>query len=373
MVVVTAQYRLGPLGWFTHESLRNGNLLDDSGNYGNLDNIMALRWVRASIKAFGGDPDNVTVAGQSAGGYNVGALIVSPIAKGLFHKAISQSGGFNIIPSALGAARAQAAINRILARDGLSSLPADSAAYLREKSAKDILGVYPILPGGMLRDFVGAFGDGIVVSAEGKSALTDPAKFNRVPMILGTNKEEYKVLLRGTYSPEIEIVYQVRTLYESESWRTNAVDEPAAAMSMIQPVYAYQFNYGAYSEKGFNAWPTVAPADVRETIKAANYAIMMGASHSLEIAFFFGKWEYAFHPDFIFREDNKGGREALSDAMVAYLKSFVRTGNPGSVNGVSWRPWSNDKGGPKRIIFDADAAKPRIRMSGIIGHGSQEP
>jgi para-nitrobenzyl esterase len=373
MVVVTTQYRLGPMGWFAHESLRNGDPLDDSGNYGNLDNIMALRWVKVNIAAFGGNPGNVTVAGQSSGGYNVCSLIISPLAKGLFHKAVSQSGGFNTVSLSAGAAGAQAAIDKILARDGLDVLPANGAAYLRGKSASEILGAYPVLSDGMLPSFVGAFNDGAVVRSEGVTALKDPTKFQRVPMILGSNKEEYKELRRSSYTPETEKAYQGRTLYESESWRTNGVDEPAALMSRFQPVYAYQFDYGGYRETGFNAWPTAAPADVGGRTRTANYAVMVGASHSLEIAFFFGKWEYTFRPDLIFREDNKSGREALSEDMVAYLKSFVRTGSPGSVHGVLWEPWSNDKGGPKRIIFDADATKARIRMSDIIGHGSQEP
>ena len=374
MVVVTTQYRMGPLGWFTHESLRRGDPLDDSGNYGNLDIIKALRWVRANIEAFGGDPENVTVAGQSAGGFNVCALIISPEAKGLFHKAISESGGFNGISPAAGAASAQAAISKILAKDGLTALPPKGAAYLRGKSAREIFEGYSVAPSGFLSGFVSVFNDGAVVRAEGKDALNDPAKYNRVPTIPGTNKEEFKVFLRGTYSPETEAAYQANVLRQSESWRATGVDEPATAMTTSgQNVYAYQFNYGAYNKDGFNAWPTAVPTEVKGTTKMYNYAIMLGAAHSLDIAFFFGNWDYLVRPDLIFREDNEPGREALSEDMVAYLASFVRTGSPGTVRGVLWKPWSNEEGGSKRIIFDADATRSKIKMSSIIGYGSQEP
>ena len=94
VIVVTVQYRMSNLGWFRHPSLRQGDatLEDASGSFGTLDNIMALRWVKDNISVFGGDVNNVTIYGESAGGHNVAALYASPLAEGLFHKAIVQSG-----------------------------------------------------------------------------------------------------------------------------------------------------------------------------------------------------------------------------------------------------------------------------------------
>ena len=94
VVVVVVQYRMSTLGWFRHPSLRDGTTSaeDDSGNFGTLDTIMALRWIKENISAFGGDSSNVTIFGESAGGHNVAALYASPLAQGLFHKAIVQSG-----------------------------------------------------------------------------------------------------------------------------------------------------------------------------------------------------------------------------------------------------------------------------------------
>ena len=93
VIVVTINYRLGPFGWFTHPSiqgLQNGD--DKSSNFGTLDIITALDWVKSNISLFGGNPDNVTIFGESAGGHNVFSLLASKKASGLFHKAISQSG-----------------------------------------------------------------------------------------------------------------------------------------------------------------------------------------------------------------------------------------------------------------------------------------
>ena len=96
LVVVTVNYRVGPFGWFTHPALREGapgSELDDSGNYGTLDLVKALHWVRDNIEDFGGDPERVMIAGESAGAFNVLSLLVSPLAEGLFHRAMSESGG----------------------------------------------------------------------------------------------------------------------------------------------------------------------------------------------------------------------------------------------------------------------------------------
>ncbi|MEN8158682.1 MAG: carboxylesterase family protein, partial [Myxococcota bacterium] len=96
VIVVAVQYRLGPLGWLRHAALRAGaDAQDASGNYGTLDLIESLRWVRANIAAFGGDPERVTVFGESAGGRNTFTMIQSPLAKGLFQRAIVQSGGLS--------------------------------------------------------------------------------------------------------------------------------------------------------------------------------------------------------------------------------------------------------------------------------------
>jgi para-nitrobenzyl esterase len=92
VILVTTNYRLGSLGWFAHPKLSEESVNNVSGNYGSLDMIAALEWVKNNIEAFGGDPNNVTIFGESAGGQAVGTLLSSPFSKDLFHKAISQSG-----------------------------------------------------------------------------------------------------------------------------------------------------------------------------------------------------------------------------------------------------------------------------------------
>jgi para-nitrobenzyl esterase len=93
VVFITINYRLGVLGFLAHPELTAESPVKTSGNYGILDQIEALKWISRNIEAFGGDPGNVTIAGQSAGSFSVNALMISPFAKGLFHRAIGHSGG----------------------------------------------------------------------------------------------------------------------------------------------------------------------------------------------------------------------------------------------------------------------------------------
>jgi len=361
MVVVTFNYRLGPLGWFVlPQGLQSGDPLDDSGNYGTLDIIQALQWVWANIAAFGGNPNNVVIAGESAGGFNVCTLLISPEAKGLFHKAVSESGGFYADTNSMeaGRASAQAAIERMLANDGCTDpgcYPSDLKAYLMSKTPEEIFHAYP--GGGMLdmSVFLDRFTDGAVINALGKDALKDPETYSQVPMILGTNKEELKIFITGLYGTMPDEEYQALALYLSMLWQQAGVNDIAAVVSTNkgQPgVYAYQFNYGAYNESGYNAWPY--PLN-----------IILGAMHTIEMPFIFGNWNSYMGGlgSLLFRPDNQEGWEALSESMVKYWATFARTGHPFDPTGVLWRPWSNKEGGPKRILLDANATQTLIQMS----------
>ncbi len=135
MIVVSIQYRLGALGWLHYAPLQTGNGEDDSGNYGTLDIIRSLQWVQDNIAAFGGDPENVTVAGESAGAINIISLLTSERASGLFQKAVSQSGLPIVASVDDGEAAARQLTLNVLANDGVDSgtlSDAETAAYLRQ-------------------------------------------------------------------------------------------------------------------------------------------------------------------------------------------------------------------------------------------------
>jgi para-nitrobenzyl esterase len=377
MVVVTINYRLGPLGWFTHPALRDGeDSINSSGNYALLDIIKALEWVRDNIEAFGGDSNNVTVAGESAGGVNDLLLMISPPAKDLFHKVISQSGGLTPKTVAEGDEYVNSVIEALLVQDGT---PADQASderismsnaeirdYLRSKSTTDFFGATAGLMGNP-----DVFNDGAVIPVEGADAFDDPAKYHQVPIIIGSTSEEGKLFmyLFGMNEFLPNFIYQFLGKILTQFSRIFGLDSLAYKMSAhdTQPgVYSYIFEYGQYRLFGYNAWPIdEGPSD------QMSWAIALGASHALDVPFNFGLFDsfslFGGFEDYIFREDNRLGREALSETMMAYNAQFARshTGNP-NVSGLpEWTQWPKSMLdlGPRFMIFDANDTEELVHMS----------
>jgi len=176
LVVVTINYRLGIFGFFAHPELTQESDRHASGNYGLMDQVAALQWVQKNIAAFGGDPRRVTIDGDSAGAMSVGDLMISPQAKGLFQRAIAESGGpggLSINPMRKLADAEQAGVK------AGESLHAGSLAELRAKAADEVLkarGTQPIIDGWFIPDDPGA------IFEEGKQ--------NDVPLLVGSNKDE---------------------------------------------------------------------------------------------------------------------------------------------------------------------------------------
>lgn len=372
MVVVVLQYRLGPLGWFTHSALRHGDPLDDSGNFGTLDNIKALEWIKKNIKAFGGDPKKVTVTGESAGAHNVMNLVISPLAKGLFHRAMSQSGGMTTDPVAEGEAQAEGTIAALLAAAGLTEVPdGDVEAYLRGKSSHEIFEAYYALYGTL--PTYDAYQDGHVLPGSVVATIRS-GNYNKVPIILGANEYETKAFM-PLYGPAFGVpwwnlrfqvldgtttlddvlptdfdkaLYEVTGYYGSRNWRAKFVDERARALREQQKhVFAYYFKWGGNSDIGSGPSP---------------FDFIYGAGHAMEISFFFGSdtsmWGYSFSPGNDFE-----GRMELSDAMMEYLANFARTGKPKGHHLPKWKEWSNRDGKPKAIEFDASFDEALISMT----------
>ncbi len=356
MIVVTVQYRLGPFGWFTHPDMRTGgNELDNSGNYGTLDIIKALEWVQKNISAFGGDPDNVTVAGESAGGLNVFTMIISPLSRGLFNKAMIQSGDFWTTTMADADKDGTKVLETMLKADELSEVPGnDVASYLRSKSAEEIMSIYTPGAAGLIDQRLGAYLDGRVLPESGIAVLSDPSGYNQVPMIIGANKDERKLFNFFFFTEENAEAYQAEMETLSAEWIRNGVDRPVSMMSENAgqpPIYVYQFNYGSYDKGGYNPWPT------------EQLAIQFGSCHALDMPFFWNDFPYAPYFAPLFREDNAAGYKDLSDAMMSYVAQFVHNGDPGSVNGQVWQAWNTKAGSSRRILFNADSDTAKIEMN----------
>lgn len=380
MVVVTVNYRLGPMGFFNHPALKSGSPEDkktDSGNFALLDIIQALNWAQANIGYFGGNADNVTIVGESAGAFNIVSLLASPLTEGLFHRAISQSGGVRVSTPKKGAAHVDEVMARLMVKDGSASdektalakikkmsLP-ETSSYLKSKSAEEFLETYPEGPSvGMIR-IPNNFLDGTVLPLDLYKAFKS-GKYNKVPVILGTNKEEAKLFLRQDKTfmpwtrdgslfsdPSKGELYELAAKYQSDGWKVLGVDNIARILRSNAgqpPAYAYQFLWGA--------------GGLKDSVIRAPFGLLLGACHAMEIDFVFGTEKTSLGP-YAFTPKNRPGRAMLSESMMDYWAQFARTGNPNREGAglPLWQPWSNAKGAPKTILLDADLENIKIKMS----------
>ncbi len=382
VVVVTTNYRLGPFGWFRQAALIEHAKGDEaSGNWGTLDLIRSLEWVRENAAAFGGDPKNVTIFGESAGGTDVYSLLVSKRAEGLFQRAISQSGGFGSHslaeaenptdaeqpgkPNSSAEATPRilfAGFDRDKALAQLKALPpAEVALRLRAATPEQIFAAYTANDsegfGGMI-DIPAVLRDGHTLPVEDPVKLLAEGRYNRVPVILGTNRDEIKLfifrdpkLVRWWFGilPAFkdENAYQATSDYAALNWKMGGVDAPAASMRKAQgpSVYVYRFDW---DEEPKFLW--------------SDFGKLLGAAHGMEIPFVFHHFEGGFAR--LFTDANKAGREEVADAMSSYWANFAWTGAPGKGRDgklPEWKPVDLADGGDKQIVFDT-AAGGGVRM-----------
>lgn len=381
VVVVAVQYRLGPLGWFRHASLRAGSDgADASGNFGTLDLVRALEWVRDDVAAFGGDPGNVTIFGESAGGQNVYSLLLSPNARGLFHRAIVESGGLRFFGTSESENAADAdvpghvqgsteAILRLLlaegrasdrasAKDTLAKMgDAGAAAWLRSLDPKKILLAYePTKTSGMI-DMPRVIADGTVLPAGDPVERLRAGDWARVPVVAGTNRDENRLFLfadpnrivkRLWFLPRFvdEPSYLATADAMSRQWKATGADAPARAMQASAgpggpPVFVYRFDW-----------------DEEPIVLGADLSKMLGAAHGFEIPFVFGHFDLGRAGNVVFDERGREEREALSRAMRSYWAQFARTGDPGRGGRgdlPAWTPWQPD-GPSKTLVLDTPAS-----------------
>jgi para-nitrobenzyl esterase len=330
VVLVSINYRLGPLGFLAHPKLSEESPEHVSGNYGTLDQIAALKWVQRNIGRFGGDPGNVTIFGESAGGVSCGVLLVSPLAKGLFHRAILESG----IPAGI-STRLREGKNpaESFGRTLFEKLGVKDLAEARRKSPADLLAaVKPNV--GLLGPGVhyGPVIDGWVVP-DYPMKLFDEGKFHRVPILAGSNADE-------------------ATLFSSQSQVRNELTYRLAA-ALVYKQHAGEVlklfppNYAGSPEKTFEKVVTVAffAAPTRMLVRMASKyqpdtylyhftrvgpaakASGKGATHGLEIAY-------------VFNYQGKTLADATDLRLSATLQScwiqFARAGNP---NGDGLPQW----------------------------------
>lgn len=382
-VIVTINYRLGFFGWFTHPALATGDPLGDSGNYGTLDILQALRFVQANASAFGGDPANVTLMGQSAGAIDLYSVMASPLSDGLFHKAIVLSGLIASTTREKGAEFAERLAAALLVHDGLAATNQDAARYLaaqgprwledylRAKTGTELLDAVSRDPS--LRRAPTCFGDGAVIPSD-LSASFEQGRFRAVPTIVGRTRNEGKLFTVGAYkvsdaerftmmltsdpdaAPKVKLKDLVRPLllpswgsglYDAYAWlilsaALHGVNDSISKLARHETkVFAYRFDWN----RGPEPWKSV-----------------YGAGHAIDLPFVFGNFSNNFY-SMDFSQANEPGRDALSQLMMRAIGAFIRSGDPnGAPLPTTWRPWRTDDRDGHYLLLDASDRDPIVSM-----------
>ncbi len=383
-IVVSTNYRANVFGWLTHPALRTGNPQDDSGNFGTLDLIQALKFVKNNIVNFGGDPNNVTIGGQSAGSGNVFSLMVSPLARGLFHKAVGISLGLSKNSVATGENAAKALLQQLVIADGKATTTAEADTYLATLSnaqirdflysrTKDQLLIATTKTSVLSGTQPALYTDGTVISADPNAAI-NAGNFNNVPVMMGNTAREgslfaaylgasgWKVsdLQRGawmmTFDPDKPSPLTTADLINNtdDGWitATNGLNSLiTASVNATEPllkaqqdkVYAWSFNW----DRAPYPWN-----------------IVYGPTHASDLPFWNSNFSLNRLFSCMFSVANRPGRVALANAMMDSLSAFMRTGDPNnaSLGGVTWEKYSTVAGGPKKLNFDATDTALNITM-----------
>ena len=373
VIVVRINYRLGPFGWFYHPSVQDFQTdIDKTSNFGTLDIIAALNWVKRNITHFGGDPNNVTVFGESAGGHNVLSLLVSNKSKGLFHKAISMSGyTTSISPQDAYKQNKKSSTSSYTSSEIVKKIIRELDEGKETYSNKEIR---EILLNLTTKDFFMHYADretyeeiplltadNIVIPKIGlREALYEKDFVNNVPTIAGSNRDEVKLwLATAEYFVELEYsavgsllkipnvrlkdkeAFEAFNYYRSSAWKIRGVDVPLEGLHTAgnNDLYAYRYDWD----------------DHRRYI-VADFKQLIGAAHATEIPLLAGNAKLVGgYPlsDLIYPAGKS--KFYLSRNMMRFWANFAKNGEPGkSTNSVSWEPIVNDgKLGTSFIVLDS--------------------
>lgn len=336
VVVVTIQYRLGPLGFLVHPGLNAENTSGKSGNYAVLDQILALKWVQNNISAFGGDPANVMIFGESAGGVNVGNLLLTTKAAGLFQRACIESA----LPVLDEFANSQSAGVSYVNAYTNTGTDVDKIAYMRTLPADSLVKdeVAP-LSGGMVSQSWKSVVDGIVFTAQPNATFQSGA-YNKVPLMIGSNSEETSLSSPSTVTPT-----QVSVLINSYFLPTNRTEAQTyyppgstndeARVSYVAMTSDAQFTLGTRHTAQCVSVNQTEPVwryffTHKHTVSALQ---ALGSYHGMELFYVFNNWENAtLGKGLLFKPQD----DSVQYNMMKYWTNFAKTGNPNDANLVAW-------------------------------------
>ena len=362
VVLVSVSYRLGVFGFLAHPDLsKEGGR--GSGNYGLQDQIAALRWVKNNIARFGGDPNRVTIFGESAGGISVSMLAASPAAKGLFHRAISQSGG-NFGPARV-ANEAGATVPTLTVAEGRGEALFQRLGVADLASARQVpaAAIQKAMAGGLGSSFWPVF-DGDVLPGD-QYLLYQAKRFNDTPILIGTNSDEGVTFVPGATQP-MAFDAMIRAGYGARA------DTVLAAYPHATVAEATQSARNIFRDATF-AWHTWKWAMLQSQHGIGKAYVYYfdhrtplspnGAGHAAEIPYVLRTLGRFTGPAALVGAPRPEDH-AMSDLMSGYFVNFAKTGDP---NGPGLPPWPAFTEPSQAVMhFDAkSSARPAPNMTQI--------
>jgi len=329
VVVVTINYRLGPFGYLYHPAFAEEDPHHSSGNYGVLDQVAALKWVSENIQAFGGDPRNVTIFGESAGGWSVCYLLATPLARGLFQKAIMESGGCQTYRTLEEGKKIGAGFSARLGCGGEKV-----AECMRRKSPQEVIAALGKDWLAMLAKFDGHV-DGHVFKEPPLEALKS-GRYNNVPFMVGSTRDEFKLFraeIKGASRMSYQEIWPAMEKYMpvklspgiEKLYPAGAYPKPVdALLDALGDAYMGCPNFRAAEASAIHQPKTFYYRfDFDESIVKNYY----GAAHAMEVPFVFGN---VSRPpiSLIYMPAQKRKAGPLMDEIMGYWANFARSGDP---------------------------------------------
>ncbi len=342
IVFVSINYRVGIFGFFAHPDLTKESPDHVSGNYGILDQVAALKWVQKNIAAFGGDANNVTIAGQSAGSMSVNCLVASPLAKGLFNKAIAESGA-SFVSGAFGSANLQQAEESGVKT--ATSLKVNSIEELRKLPASDLMKAQSSVRGVII--------DGYVLP-QSIAGIFASNKENDVALLTGWNEneglmfgavkkaDEFQKQLTGQYGNDAQTALQY---YPATNDSIANVSQLNLSRDIIFGVQNYTWA-NVESEQGKKVYVYRFIHKVPGTGEYAKY----GAFHTGEVPYAYDNLKFVNRPW-------QPVDEKLADVMSTYWANFIKTGNPNGKNLPGWKAY-NTKDKEVMVLGETQQSQP---------------